>query len=300
MLSLAAALLLSAQPSNAWLEEARALISKLKFADALERLEVARQVPGLDAPTKQSILEWMAYCQVAEGRRDDAERTFTALLELDPGAALSRDVSSPKVAEAFEAARRKHFPPDYVKLSEAAAPVGRAQLELVDPWGKVARVVLHQRRDAGEWKAQVLTGPLTFPLVVPVGGQLEWYVEALDANARVLAAVGSSASPKELRVPRVVQEAQAVSEAPSASLSGKRVAGIVALSLGVALGAVATGLQVSAWNQRLEARDRTRAPGDFAATALEAERNALTQQGWAIGLLVAGGVSLGTGVVLVW
>ena len=57
MLALAAALVLSAQPSNTWLEEARALISALKFGEAFERLEVARQVPGLDATTKQSILE---------------------------------------------------------------------------------------------------------------------------------------------------------------------------------------------------------------------------------------------------
>lgn len=303
MLALAAALLLSAQPSNTWLEEARALIAQLKFGEAFERLEVARQVPGLDAPAKQAILEWMAYCQVAEGKRDDAERTFIALLELDASAELSGEVSSPKVSEAFEAARRKHFPPDYVKLTEAPAPVGRAQLELVDPWKKVSRVVLHQRRDAGEWAEQPLDGTkghLSFPLVVTVGSQLEWFVEALDAEDRVVSAVGSREAPKQIRVPRVDQEAQTVSEAPAPSGNAKRVLGLVGLGLGVALAAVATGLQVGSWNLRLAARDRSRPPGDFAATALEAERSALTQQDWAIGLFIGGGVSLGAGLVLVW
>lgn len=300
MLPLAAALLLSAQPSNAWLEEARGLIAKLRFAEALQRLEIARQVPGNDAATAQSVLELTAYCQVAEGRREDAERTFIALLELDPRAELSRDVSSPKVVEAFEGARRRHFPPDYVKLSEAPAPVGRAQLELVDPWKKVARVVLHQRRDGDAWREAPLegtAGQFSFPLVVTVGSQLEWFVEALDAEDAVLAAIGSQAAPRQLSVPRVVPQAETVSEAPSHT---KRVVGIVTLSLGIALAAVATGLEVGAWNQRLAARDRSRPPGDFAATALDAERNALAQQSWAIGLFIAGGLSFGTGLVLAW
>lgn len=299
MLALAAALLLSAQPSNAWLDEARALIAKLEFGQAIQRLEVARQVPGNDGPTSKAILEALAYCQVAEGKREDAERTFTSLLELDPNAALSSDVSSPKVLEAFEAARRKHFPPDYVKLTESPSPAGRAQLELVDPWKKIARVVLHQRNDDAPWTEAPLegaSGHYAFPLLATAGGQLEWFVEALAEDDTVLASVGSRATPKQIRVPRVVQEAN-VRPAPS---NAKVVLGVVSLGVGLALSAIATGLQVDAWNQRLDARDRTQAPGDFAATALQAERNALTQQSWAIGLFVAGGVTLGTGVVLVW
>lgn len=303
MLALVAALVLSAQPSNTWLEEARALIAQLKFGEALQRLEVARQVPGLDTAAKQSILEFMAYCQVAEGKRDDAERTFTELLDLDAAAELSSDVSSPKVTEAFEAARRKHFPSDYVKLFESPAPVGRAQLELVDPWKKVTRVVLHQRRDEGQWAEQVLEGQrgrYSFPLVVAVGSQLEWFVEAVNGADLMVSSVGSVDAPKVIRVPRIEQEAQRQVEPAASAGSAKRVVGVVALGVGVALAAVATGLQVGSWNQRLAARDASRPPGDFAATALEAERSALVQQNWAIGLFIAGGVTAGAGLVLVW
>lgn len=297
MLSLAAALWLSAQPSNVWLDEARTLIAELQFTEALARLEVARQVPSNGPQTKKAILEWTAYCQLAEGRYPDAERTFMTLLELEPNATLTREVSSPKVLEAFEATRRKRFPPDYVKLSELPSPAGRAQLELVDPWKKVSRVVLHQRRDEDAWTEVRLEEGLTFPLAASIGGQFQWFVEALDAHDAVLTSVGSRAAPREVRIPSVVQEATVTPAAPS---QARRIIGYVGLGLGVALGAVATGLEVSAWNQRLAARDRTRPPGDYAATALEAEQRALTQQRWAVGLFIGAGVSLGTGLVLVW
>lgn len=304
MLALAAALVLAAQPSNAWLDDARGLVAQLKFSEALAQLEVARTVPGLDVPTQQAINELTAYCQVAEGRRDDAERTFIAMFELDPRVQLSKDAASPKVLELFAAAKKKHFPPDYVRLTEQPSPVGRAQLALVDPWRLVRDVVLHTRRDEGEWAQQPLDeddgAHFAFALVVPVGGQLEWFVEARGADEVVLVTVGSREQPRVVRVPKVEQSAQGVLSSADATWSGKRIAGVIALGLGAVAAGVATGLEVDAWNQRVAARDRTRPPGDAAATALEAEKQGLAQQNVALGSFIAGGVLLGVGVVLAW
>ena len=301
MLALAAALIVAAQP-NSWLDDARALTAKLEFSQAIERLQVARQVPGLTPPEMHAVLELLAYCQVAEGRRDEAEATFVELLELDASAELSKDVASPKVSEAFEAVRAKHFPPDYVRLTEQQAAAGRVAFLLADPWKRVARVVLNERRDGAPVVERLLDGTrgrFAFPLVVAVGSELSWWVEARDAAGDVVVSLGSAAAPRVVKVPRIESSATMVS-APATGVSAARVAGIAVLVAGVLSAALAAGLSIGGWNLRTAARDASKPPGDFAATALAAERDGRVQQTWGVGLFIGAGVALGTGLVLVW
>ncbi len=81
LLSVAAAMVIAAQPSSPWLSEARALVEQLRFADAIARLEIARQVRSLEPSERRAVLELLAYCQVAEGKRDAAEATYTSMLQ---------------------------------------------------------------------------------------------------------------------------------------------------------------------------------------------------------------------------
>lgn len=300
LLSVAAALVLAAQPSSPWLDEARVLVEQLRFADAIARLQVARQVRSLEPGELREVLELLAYCQVAEGRREAAEATYTTMLQADPWLELSRESSSPKVLEVVDAAKKRLFPPDYVRLEERPSAPGWAALRLIDPWGQVRAVTLFQRRDGGEWEETALVEEaghvLRFPLTLAASDQLEWYVQA-RGEVEVVAQVGTRTQPRLLKVarPDPVVVAPVVPKA-----SGPRVAGVVVMGVGLLLGAVATGLQVGGWNQRLAARDPSRPPGDFADSARRAELEGQAQQTWAIGLFIGAGVTVGTGVVLVW
>ncbi len=299
LLSVAAALALSAQPASPWLDEARVLVEQLRFADAIGRLEVARQVLSLESEELRQVLELLAYCQVAEGRRDAAEATYTTMLQADPWMQLK---SSPKVMEAFEAAKTRLFPADYVRLEQKVAAPGFAAFTLIDPWIRVRAVILFERRDAGQWEQTVLTEETghayRFPSSVTGEEQLAWYVEAHTETA-VAAHVASRETPRVLKGAR--QEPLAVIAPPLPKvMPASRVAGIVVLSLGVAIGAVATGLAVGGSGLRQAAREPSRAPGDFADTARIAEREGQQQQTWATGLFIGAGAGVATGVVLVW
>ncbi len=299
LLSVAAALALAAQPSSPWLDEARVLVEQLRFADAIGRLEVARQVRSLEPDELRQVLELLAYCQVAEGRRDAAEATYTTMLQADPWMQLK---SSPKVMEAFEAAKTRLFPADYVRLEQKAAPSGFAAFTLIDPWNQVREVVLFERRDSGAWSETDLTEEAghayRFPVSLAGEEQLEWYVEA-RAETGVAAHVATRENPRVLKIAR--QEPIAViAPPPPKMMPASRVAGIVVLGLGLAAGAVATGLAISGSNLRQAARDPSRAPGDFADTARMAEGEGQQQQTWATGLFIGAGASVALGVVLVW
>jgi hypothetical protein len=301
LLSLAAALAVTAQSFSPWLDEARALVEQLRFADAIARLEVARQVRSLEPKELREVLELLAYCQVAEGRRDAAEATFTAMLQADPWLKLSRDSSSPKVLESFEAAKARLFAADYVRLEEKPSPPGWATVVLIDPWGRVSAVTLFTRRDNSEWRQNVLTEEsdhsYRFALTITVGEQFEWYVEAQSDVGAKMAFVGTREEPRVIRVVRPDPQALIT---PLPGMKGSRVAGFMILGAGVLLGAVATGLEVGGWNLRQAARNRSRPPGDFADTARLAEREGQSQQTWAAGLFIGAGVMTATGVVLAW
>lgn len=301
LLSVAAAMVIAAQPSSPWLSEARALVEQLRFSDAIARLEIARQVRSLDPSERRAVLELLAYCQVAEGKREAAEATYTSMLQTDPWFELSKESSSPKVLEAFEAAKTRLFPADYVRLEVQSSAPGWAALALADPWRQVRSVTVFERRDGGEWKETVLTEDsghtFRFPLSVTGSSQLEWYVEA-NNDVAVVARVATREAP---RVLKIAKQDPVVIVAPEVKpISGARIAGFATFGLGLVLGAVATGLAVSGTNLRQAARDRTEPPGDFADTARQADREGQTQQTWSVGLFIGAGVAVGTGVVLAW
>lgn len=290
----------SAAPDNPYLVEARDLARALRFGDAITRLEVARTVPSLDAAQRREVLELLARCQVAEGRRADALATFTVLLRDEPGFALDRDAVSPKIVEVFDEAKGALYPPDYVRVEEVPAPAGFVRVRVADPWGRVTRVVRHQRRDGGPWQAADVErdgAHATFPLVVAAGGAVDWYLEALGDAGAVVGGVASASAPRVVEALKV-QAVPRTAPAPSRARTwvGWTLVGLAAVSAGVA-----TGLQVSGWNQRQVARDASRPPGDWADTARAAEASGVAQTTTATALFVSGGVLGAAGVgVLAW
>ncbi len=299
LLSLAAALLLSAEPSSQWLQEARVLAQHLRFEEAITRLEVAKVVPGLEPAERAAVLALLAYCQVAQDRRAEAESTYILLLKTDPTYALTPE-SSPKVILAFEAAKKKLYPSEYVRIDEQPSVAGQVSLVVIDPWNQVTALTLKRRANGSQWIARVLeaeNGRYSFAIAAIEGDRIEWFVEARGESDLLLASVASALSP---RVVNVSPHVEIPSAAPVTRAHPTRLAGFITLGAGLVFGAIATGFQVASVNARHAARDRSQAPGDFADTALAAEAEGQQQQGWAVGFFIGAGVATTTGVVLIW
>jgi hypothetical protein len=205
----------------------------------------------------------------------------------------------------FDAAKKAHFPEGYVRLEEKPSARGSVTVRLVDPWREVLRVVLVQRRNAGDWESVVLEGKggeYVFPLVVALGGQLEWYVEARAGDDAVKWSLATRDAPRVEKVELI--DAQPKTEPPPPPvperMPARRIAGFVLAGAAVVAAGFASGLQVAGFNLRQAARDRLRPPGDFAFTARQAEADGIAQQQWALGLFIGGGVTLALGLVLTW
>ncbi|MFP2933336.1 hypothetical protein ACLESO_50955, partial [Pyxidicoccus sp. 3LG] len=141
-----------AAPANPYLEQARARYEALRFSEAVELLELAERAPSSTRAQHLDILELRARCELAEGRRQEAEATYERMLMLDPRAEPPADLS-PKILETFQAVKARLFPAGYAALKQLPAAEGLVRVEVVDPWRRVDAVVLHWRgpRDA-DWR----------------------------------------------------------------------------------------------------------------------------------------------------
>ncbi len=289
---------LLAQPVNPWLEQARLLSRELHFADAIERLKVARTVPGLDSAQRREVLELLARCQVAEGLRSDAEEAFTELLRAEPAFELDRKDTSPKILDAFDAAKKRLYPEDFAALAAIPAPAGRAALKVVDPWRRVREVHRFERVDGGSWRDSlcVIEGDtVSFAVAVAAGSTLEWYAEARGDDA-VLAHLGTEAAPQVVTTMKFEVFPQ-----PLPPRRWQRPVAWVLVGVALAAAAVGAVLQVNGWGLRRAARDPSKPPGDWYDTALAAEREGQRQATVALGLFLgAGAVGIGGGIFFAW
>ncbi len=282
---------------NPYLDEARKHYEALRFAEALEQLRIARQVPTNDAAEKREILDLLARCQVAEGQRAEAEATFSDLLAQEPAFELPRSVS-PKIREAFDTAKRRLYPPDFAALEALPAPPGQARARLVDPWAQVATVVLITRAETGGvWKES----PATLEEGVAVlslareGQKVEWYAEARRADGRALAALGSERAP--LAFEAVPEQALglgavAVEHRPL----GRTVAASIATALGAGALIAGVALQLKSAASHEEAvREEQFTP------AQRLQERAVLEASWSAGLFAGAGVAgVAAGVLWVW
>lgn len=297
-------MVLVAAPSGAWLEEAHGLVKELRFSEALARLDIARRTPSLTPEVLREVLELSAYCQIAEGQWSAAEATWTELLRTMPTAEPTAALSSPKVLKVYGKAKSTLYPPDYVRLEERDAPIGILRVALVDPWKSVSTIVLRSRAQ-DQWVDLPLKkdGDVWGFSRPDSRTRLEWYVEARNANGQPVAHLATAALPRVWDalepLPVTPPKPQLSTVAPSPQ-HPTRLAGFVTLGVGVALAAVATGLQVSGVGKRQAARNPNQPPGDYAATALAAENAGISEQRWSAGLFGGAGLCLAVGVALAW
>jgi hypothetical protein len=288
---------LIAAVANPYFDEAKRLHGSLEFAQAIEQLKVARQVPGQSAAERSAVLDLYAQCLAAEGRRAEAQSAYEELLVVDPAFAPDRALS-PKILEAFDAAKDKVFPEDYLKLEPLAAPFGRAQLKVIDPWQRASRFELSLRVDTDEtWSVSALTpegGVVTIELVGAPLRTLEWYVNALDASGAVVGHYGTAQQPQRHTVPTVAAGAVVVRETPRV----QRWPAWISLGLGVSAAAIAAVFQVNSVSRARLLDDRTMPPGDWADTAREQHDLATRDATIATALFLVAGAAAGVGVLV--
>jgi hypothetical protein len=298
--AMSALIVLVLAATNPYLEAGKGLSSELKFAEAIEQLKVARQVPGQSEDETVEVLELLARCFVAEGRRAEAQTTYEELLVMRPTFAPDRSLS-PKILEAFDAAKVKVFPEGYFKLEPLPAPPGRARLHLIDPWKRAAAFDLALRTDTEpRWTHSPLSlegGVLTVVLLGAPLRTLEWYVTALDGSGATVGTYGSSTEPNRHRVPLVEPEAVVVQEKPRIL----RWPAWFAVGLGVATAIVGAAFQLNSISREQLLADKTTPPGNWADTARESHDLAVRDATIATTLFVIGGAAAAVGVlVFIW
>ncbi len=289
MWAIVVAVLLS-QPANPYLDEGRRLAKELQFPEAVQQLTVARQVPGLSDKQESEVLELLARCQIALGQRTEAASTWEALLKLQADYQPDEN-SSPKLLDAFSAAKAKLFPENYLVLSREAAPPERVRARLVDPWRQVA--ALRARVNGAEVALTRDASAVSFalPRERETSQGLTWSFEAMSPEGTVLTRLTGERPPLLLVSPQLPD---VVTEAPR----WKRPAPWVAVGLAVLASGVGAAMQVSSMNHAAQARDGSKPPGDFADTARQAHNQAVTEATISTGLFVGAGLAGATAVVL--
>jgi hypothetical protein len=293
-------LLLAATSANPYLEKGRALVKDLQFAEAIEQLKVARQVPQLSSTQRLEVLELLGRCQVAEGERADAEASFAEMLTLAPNAELDRKLS-PKILEVFDRVKHRLYPDDFLRLTPEAARAGQAVIRLVDPWRRVDSLVALRRLDgaaATEQTLEVKQGVATVELDAGPGQTLDWWLEARDGAGAVLGGFGSSSSPQQYSVPSVASGLFAGGPDAPPTPRLERIPAWVALAVGLGAATAAGFFQVRSGDRAREARNNALPPGDWSDTARATQAAAVSDASWAAGLFVGAAVAGTTGVVL--
>ena len=300
--------LLSAGASRPWLDEAKEQMARLEFAQALSRLELARQAPSLEPTVVREVDELRAYCLVALGRWKEAEALWSAILKADPMAVPEPTYSSPKVMRVYEQAKKALFPKTAITLEPMSTSDSLVRLRVVDPWVLVT-VVLLMIRTADGWREVAMARDGAFASVeLPGSERLEYYVEARGAEG-VLARWGRATEPHVREGVRALQKpSPPAPEAPASPANDGRqrttvqqILGIAILGAGLVATGIATWLAITGHQLRLSARDSSKPPGDFASTAIAADQQGMLRQTWAIGLFIGSGVAgVGGSLLLVW
>jgi hypothetical protein len=301
MLALLAAASVMAQTQNPYLDEGKRLFNELKYADAIVQLQVARQVPGLSDAQTVEVLDLLARSQVAEGRRADAEKSYGDLLLLAPSFAPDRSLS-PKILEAFDAAKARVFPKDYFKLEAIASAPGFARLRIIDPWKRAGTFELDSHLDGDPvWQVDPVTpedGVLNLKLEAPPLRTLEWYVVAKSPSGDGVGGFGSAQEPQRLAVPAVAAgQTPVVINGSTPRL--QRPFGWILAAAAVAAAGVGALFQVLSLNESTLAHDRTRT--QYAVDARTLQSSSVRDASIATACFIGAGVfAVGGTLVFVW
>lgn len=269
--------LLGASPQ---LDEGRALVTQLRFAEARTHLEAARASTTLTLGERREAAGLLAHCYAAEGRIADAEKVYAELLSTDARAPAPSS-GPPRLRDAFRRAKERLYPPGFASLTREPAPAGRVAVQLLDPWNSCTRGVVIARRGLdGTFTEEAMPVDALGRGSVGVGDASAWFVEARSASG-ACASLGSLAEP--VLVP--VIEEEAVTRAPVVTPRSRVVPWI---SFGVTVAATAAaatfaGLGAGSMDQARSANFAS----DLRAAELQARDQFTLAWGFGIGAAVA-------------
>ncbi len=193
------------------LERGHELYRQLDFPGCVEAMQRALDVPGVLDAHRLEAYETMGAAFVVLDREADAAAAFRSMFEIDPYHRVREPSGSPKI-ERFVENERRSFVPDAAldpsvelhALLPRAARVGRAFDLRVQVRGSgrrpMARLDLFLRGDEETvWRSVRLSGDgFDFAGEVEVAatpGALDLYVQARDAQDRVVARAGEPLAP---------------------------------------------------------------------------------------------------------
>jgi hypothetical protein len=201
----AAMLVLWVSGANPFLDEGRRLYDGMLYEKATAQLRLAAETPTSTKEERRQAVDLLARSLAAQGLIDQAEREYARLLDRDPNAPAPAD-ASPKIRAAFQRAKARLYPADFVSLSQVAATTASVEVDVVDPWQKVRELTLASSQGGAAFEKQQMEykdgraggrfGPLG-------DAPVRYYVLAQGEQERVLARLGSEEKPLLLPRPEV-------------------------------------------------------------------------------------------------
>ncbi len=198
--------------ANPYLEEGKSFYQSLRFREAESRLRLARENPGNSPEETAEILDLLARSVSAFGKFEEAEEIYEELLAKDPHAPAPSH-AAPAIGNAFLAAKKRLYSPEYVKLSLGKVSDGTLEVLLVDPWQQVDRLSLIDA-EAPEKIALPVKDHRAVVDRAKVGRPSR--VEAQSASGETVAALDLSL----VRPPKLIGEPAALSLPPAAAPAG--------------------------------------------------------------------------------
>jgi tetratricopeptide (TPR) repeat protein len=294
--------------SQGHLDKARQLYESQRFEQAIEELNIARQLPEESQQERNEILTLLGRAQIAERQSSKAEKTFTELLNADPAFELDPSLS-PKVQKIFQTTKAHLFPPDYVGLKLFLPSPETVQVKVIDPWHRVQSVFFHVRpRSQETWVAEKLSrrGDVYDFLFSPGAlGERLWFVEAVSDDGTPLARLGSTSQPYVYSPP--VQEL--VSSMPASAILAPHASPVSVfskphpLAMWIVAAAAIAAAGAGTYFQLQSAHAQNAAVHEpWVDTARADRQRALADARWATGLFVGAGLGVGAtlGLFLIW
>jgi hypothetical protein len=204
--------------ANPYLEEGQRHHDALEYERAEGALRLAIQVPTSTQEERRRAHDLLARSLAAQGKLDQAQEVYRALLATDPHAP-SPDPAPPRIRARFQAAKESLNPRPFVRLSPRPASPETLAFEVVDPWQVVASLVFFTGPAGGPFTPTSLTrrGDQALGAQPPGPRPLHVYAQAADAQGAVLATWRSAESPAAVGAPETSLPAAAlVREGPSA------------------------------------------------------------------------------------
>lgn len=323
-LVLAVAALPALAQRNPDLERAQKLLATKKYDAALKAIEAAAARGHLDRESLLTLLESRGLAQASLGKTDDAEKSFRAVLQLEPRRDLTGKYTG-KVAGVVAAAKAWFKENGGIELGplDPGAEGGRVkQVSFFvrnDPLKLIVKARLYVRQDGGAWKpieAPVVNGAAAADTDAAVA---EWWAEALSDHDDQLMFLGSAGKPIKQTAPVAVAETPPPSDAPtkaeltpapqkdelavrdapaSGGPSAVRVTGFVLLGVGVV--AAGTGVAFGVMSNAAATNIKSQLDsGSYDQAALyQQDQQRITQSAVANGLLIGGGVVAAAGLVM--